>query len=132
MSITKRGEDSPSAEQQGSEDWGGEEDEQYDDEEFEGEEEEAEEIARRLRDQLWADISKAQADRANATVVTSSPSVPVSQTPPTTSVVTAAAAIPAPPTSKKEEAAIATMKSILTIAGKDHGNTWLARQRSRR
>ncbi|OJA10339.1 hypothetical protein AZE42_07346 [Rhizopogon vesiculosus] len=83
-------------------------------------EDEAEEIARRLKEQLWADISKAQADRVGATSSTPSapiqdnvasgvpPPVPISQPPP-----------PSSTSSKKEGAALQTMRNVLEIAGKD-------------
>lgn len=91
-----------------------------DDDDYEDGEEEAEEIARRLKEQLWADISKAQADRVSATSSTPSappqendpsgvPSrVPISQQPPLSST-----------SSKKEGAALQTMKNVLEIARKD-------------
>lgn len=99
-----------------------EEDENYDDDDYDDGEEEAEEIARRLKEQLWADISKAQADRVNITTTASTsaaplydgvppavPSpVPITQPPPQSST-----------SSKKEEAALKTMGNVLNIAGKD-------------
>jgi hypothetical protein len=95
------------------EDWN-EDDENYEDE---GEEDdyadaEAEEIARRLRDQLWADINAARAN-AHAAPTTIPPEIPPSESLSQTS--PAASHIP----SKKEEAAITTMKAILAFAEKD-------------
>lgn len=96
------------------------EDYEDDDDDYEDGEEEAEEIARRLKEQLWADISKAQADRVGATsstpnaplqenVPSGAPSqVPISQQPP-----------PPSTSSKKEGAALQTMKNVLEIARKD-------------
>ena len=95
------------------EDWN-EDDENYDDE---GEDDddadaEAEAIARRLRDQLWADINAARAN-ANAAPTTAPAAIPPSKNIPQVS-----AAAPRI-TSKKEEAAVATMKVILAFAEKD-------------
>ncbi|KIM78826.1 hypothetical protein PILCRDRAFT_823933 [Piloderma croceum F 1598] len=93
------------------EDWN-EDDENYDEE---GEEDdyadvEDEEIARRLRDQLWADINAA---RANANAAPKTVAIPlldnVSQLSTAVSLVS----------SKKEQAAIATMKTILAFSEKD-------------
>jgi hypothetical protein len=94
-------------------DWN-EDDENY---EEDGEEDdyadaEAEEIARRLRDQLWADINAARAN-ANAAPTTIPAAIPQSNNVPQTSSPTSH--IP----SKKEEAAIATMKAILAFAERD-------------
>ena len=88
-------------------DWN-EDDENYD----EGEEDdyadvEDEEIARRLRDQLWADINAARAN-ANAAPTTVPAAIPPQLS-------TAASHVP----SKKEQAAISTMKAILAFAEKD-------------
>lgn len=99
-----------------------EEDENYDDDDYDDGEEEAEEIARRLKEQLWADISKAQADRVNVSTTASIPGAPlhdgVSSTVPSTVPITQ----PPPQSStssKKEEAALKTMGNVLNIAGKD-------------
>ncbi|KAH7920623.1 hypothetical protein BV22DRAFT_1039626 [Leucogyrophana mollusca] len=99
-----------------AEEWG-EEDENYEDEDYEEEEDEAEEIARRLKEQLWADISKAQADRANAAAASqaATPGPIAGASPPP--VPPSAAAVYAP--SKKEEAALKTMKGILDLVGGD-------------
>jgi hypothetical protein len=97
-----------------------EEDENYDDDDYDDGEEEAEEIARRLKEQLWADISKAQADRVNVSATASTPGAPLHDGVPST--------VPSPITqpppqssrsSKKEEAALKTMGNVLKIAGKD-------------
>lgn len=83
-----------------------------DDEDEEEDDEEAEEIARRLNEQLWADISKAQAAQAN----------PIAQP--------LASHVVAPPgeygvsgpkgtLSKKQDAALQTMKAILAITSND-------------
>lgn len=101
-----------------------EEDENYDDDDYDDGEEEAEEIARRLKEQLWADISKAQADRVNVTTTasTSTPGAPLHDGVP--SAVPSPVPITQPPlqpsmSSKKEEAALKTMGNVLNIAGKD-------------
>ena len=65
---------------------------------------EADEIARRLGDHLWAEISKAQADRAGAA--------------PDASILSTSPAIQ-PRNVSKQEAAIATMKAILAYAERD-------------
>ena len=95
------------------EDWN-EDDENYDDD---GEEDdyadaEAEDIARRLRDQLWADINAARAN-ANAAPPTAPTATPPSNR--VTQTLTDTSYAP----SKKEEAAITTMKAILAFAERD-------------
>ncbi|KAG1863840.1 hypothetical protein F4604DRAFT_1893453 [Suillus subluteus] len=87
-----------------------------------GDGEEAEEIARRLKEQLWADISKAQADRVNVTTTASTPGAPPHDGVP--SAVPSPVPITQPPPQsstsfKKEEAALKTMGNVLNIAGKD-------------
>ncbi|KAH7905964.1 hypothetical protein BJ138DRAFT_1163725 [Hygrophoropsis aurantiaca] len=100
-----------------TEEWG-EEDENYEDEDYEEDEDEAEEIARRLKEQLWADISKAQADRASAAAASQSTSAGLVMSASTPSFATAVpAAVPVP--SKKEEAALRTMKTILGLVDGD-------------
>lgn len=106
------------------EDWE-EGDEEYDDEEYDAE---AEEIAKRLNDQLWADIAKAQAE-AGITQPTASTSTAAARTeaPP-------AAEARAPeqhdhepesqdpplsPQARKQEAALITVRTILSFAYKD-------------
>ncbi|KAG1844322.1 hypothetical protein DFJ58DRAFT_907256 [Suillus subalutaceus] len=89
-----------------------EEDENYDDDDYDDGEEEAEEIARRLKEQLWADISKAQADRVNVTTTASTPGAPPHGGVP--SAVPSPVPITQPPPQsstsfKKEEAALKTM-----------------------
>lgn len=73
------------------------------------EDEEAAEIARRLGDQLMADIAKAQAEQAAAAAQTKEPIVQPSVIPPT----------PVTTTNDPTAAAINTMKSILACAMKD-------------
>ncbi|OAX36525.1 hypothetical protein K503DRAFT_647253, partial [Rhizopogon vinicolor AM-OR11-026] len=83
-------------------------------------EDEAEEIARRLKEQLWADISKAQADRVGAT--SSTPSVPVQDNVASGVPLPVPISQPPPPSStssRKEGAALQTMRNVLEIAGKD-------------
>ncbi|KIP06521.1 hypothetical protein PHLGIDRAFT_30451 [Phlebiopsis gigantea 11061_1 CR5-6] len=84
-------------------------DEEYDEEE--GYDAEAEEIAKRLGDQLWADIAKAQAE-ASAAVV---PAGPASQPPPPTQ----EAELPVDSQARKQEAALVTVRTILSFAYKD-------------
>lgn len=99
-----------------------EEDENYDDDDYDDGEEEAEEIARRLKEQLWADISKAQADRVNVTATASTSAAPLHDgiPPAVPSPVPITQPPPQPSTSsKKEEAALKTMGNVLNIAGKD-------------
>jgi hypothetical protein len=82
---------------------------------------EAEEIARRLGDQLWADISKAQQAQAAqpvaaaATTATSTPTLSA----PTSSQPAAAAAPNVPASVAHEAAAILSMKMILAFSEKD-------------
>jgi hypothetical protein len=96
------------------EDWEDEESYEQGDEDGDGTGADAEEIARRLGDHLWAEISKAQADRAGATSGAPTPSTPHSPT-------RLGPTMQQPPTqaSKKEEAAVVTMKTILAYAEKD-------------
>ncbi|KAF8070444.1 hypothetical protein FPV67DRAFT_1413708 [Lyophyllum atratum] len=99
--------------EQEDDDW---EDDEYDDE---GDDEdidaEAEEIARRLGEELWADISKANADQvANVAPAFPDPAVPPVVQPDTTSSVTSS-----PISSRKGEAAIITMKAILAVVEND-------------
>lgn len=99
-----------------------EEDENYDDDDYDDGEEEAEEIARRLKEQLWADISKAQADRVNVSTTASTLGAPLHDG--VSSAVPSLVPIAQPPPqsstkSKKEEAALKTMGNVLNIAGKD-------------
>ena len=89
-------------------------DEEYEDEDEDEEEDEkeAEEIARRLKEQLWADISKAQAAQAPPSVQ------------PLTSHIAAlpgehGVSGPKPTLSKKQDAALQTMKGILAITAND-------------
>ncbi|TFK44303.1 hypothetical protein BDQ12DRAFT_661084 [Crucibulum laeve] len=100
-----------------TEDWDEEEDYDEDDED-EDIDAEAQEIARRLGEQLWADISN-----ANAAAAASAPKAL-----PTISSAAAAAAthstissgpIPIPNLSKKAEAVITTMKAILSFVAND-------------
>lgn len=97
--------------EQEPEDWN--DDEDYgDDEGDEDIDAEAEEIARRLGEELWADISKANAERGitNASLPTAAPTIGPDAIP---------AADPSIHSSRKEEAAIRTMKAILTFLEKD-------------
>ncbi|KAG1735988.1 hypothetical protein EDB19DRAFT_1057200 [Suillus lakei] len=99
-----------------------EEDENYDDDDYDDGEEEAEEIARRLKEQLWADISKAQADRVSVTTTASIPGAPLHDGVPPAVPSPVPIAHPPPQSSmssKKEEAALKTMGNVLNIAGKD-------------
>ena len=75
-------------------------------------EEEAEEIARRLKEQLWADISKAQA--AQATPGVQPPASHIAALPGEHGV-----SGPKTAQSKKQDAAMQTMKAILTITAND-------------
>lgn len=87
-----------------------EEEEEYPEGEEEGDEDaEAAEIARRLGDQLMADIAKAQAEQAAAVAQTQESVAQPSVIPPT----------PAGTTTDPAAAAINTMKSILAYATKD-------------
>jgi len=94
-----------------TEEWGDEEEGSYDEEEDEDIDAEAEEIARRLGEELWADINKAQADRAGVASSTTQPSLPTRPVGTT----------PSSPNhrSRKDEAAILTMKAILTYIKTD-------------
>ncbi|KAN0091504.1 hypothetical protein V8E55_005070 [Tylopilus felleus] len=88
--------------------------EQYedDDDEEEEDEEEAEEIARRLKEQLWADISKAQAAQV---IPSTRPPASHTAAPPAEHGVSASRAT----MSKKQEEAMHTMKAILAITATD-------------
>lgn len=83
-----------------------------DDDDEEEDEEEAEEIARRLKEQLWADISKAQAAQATPGVQPHASH---------TAALPAEHGVPGPKTaqSKKQDAALQTMKAILAITATD-------------
>ncbi|KAF7797573.1 hypothetical protein EIP86_008773 [Pleurotus ostreatoroseus] len=97
-------------------------DEEYDeDEDLDAE---AEEIAKRLNDQLWADIAKAQAEAASAAQPAPTPAAPDLPPP------TPAASEPVqhsepeedpemPPQNRKQEAAMMTVRTILSFAFKD-------------
>lgn len=90
--------------------------ENVEDDEYQDDEEEAEEIARRLKEQLWADISKAQAAQANER--TQNPqalsSVQTSHLGGRLVTLGSCKAV-----SRKESAALETMRSILALTAKD-------------
>lgn len=92
-------------------------DEEEDDGDTDGE---AEEIARRLNDQLWAEISKAQAEAAAASKATTRSNVPAEATA-SSSTTTSYPPLPIP--DKKVHEALKTMRLIL----KDVANDPLAR-----
>ncbi|KAF9472436.1 hypothetical protein BDN70DRAFT_478252 [Pholiota conissans] len=118
----------PASEEQ--EDWN--EDEDYDEEEEEEEEEEEDdadidaealEIARRLGEELWADISKVNAERNNGT---SAPTVPTVLSPQQDFQASGTATAPGqvalslqPNILRKEEVIISTMKAILVLLDGD-------------
>lgn len=79
------------------------------------EEEEPEEIARRLKEQLWADISKAQAAQANERLRISQPSSGAE----TTQYGLGCAASTSRRLHPKVSAALETMKTILALTEKD-------------
>ena len=104
-------------------------DEEYDDEEeYDAE---AEEIAKRLGDQLWADIAKAQAEASAAAAPAGSASEPPPATqdvPPTQSEnllqdtltkVPGSHELPVNSQARKQEAALVTVRTILSFAYKD-------------
>ncbi|TFK49538.1 hypothetical protein OE88DRAFT_348689 [Heliocybe sulcata] len=93
-----------------NEDW--EDDEEYSDDGLDAEAE-AEAIARRLQEQLWADIAKAQADAAAASATAAIQTTAVS--PAEAPVLPATGSLP----SRKQEAALLTMKTIIQYANKD-------------
>jgi Zn-finger protein len=101
------------------EDWNDNEDEDEDEDNDEDIDKEAQEIARRLGEQLWADITKVNAER-NAATASSGSSLPASASVPeivqesTTSESTVASQ-----NRRREDAIIATMKSILALVEKD-------------
>ena len=98
-----------------NQEWEDGDDDYDDDEEYSVE---AEEIAKRLNDQLWADIAKAQAEANAVTGTASVPSgVPASTT--TSSRTEAATPNPRPPQDRKQDAALMTVKTILSFAFKD-------------
>ncbi|KAH8096696.1 hypothetical protein BXZ70DRAFT_331285 [Cristinia sonorae] len=103
------------------EDW--QEDEEYDEEDDADYDAEAEEMARRLGDQLLADIAKAQLEAG--LVQDPAPAVPpaTAQTVETAPPIRHAAGTTASKTivskAKKQEAALATMKTIIKFAAKD-------------
>ncbi|THH01103.1 hypothetical protein EW026_g1544 [Hermanssonia centrifuga] len=117
MDPLLQGADDPTAEGQEWED--GEED--YDDEEeYDAE---AEEIARRLGDQLWADIAKAQAEAA---ATTSTPAAAEPSIPPRIRPSSPMTKEPSPKLyegkksqNKKQDAALLTVRTILSFAFKD-------------
>lgn len=82
---------------------------------------EAEEIAKRLGDQLWADIAKAQAE-VNATVspeTTAAPEQPEDRSRTISARPSEPPAEPAHSRAKKQEAALVTVRTILSFAYKD-------------
>ncbi|KIJ06241.1 hypothetical protein PAXINDRAFT_103450 [Paxillus involutus ATCC 200175] len=94
---------------------GGEQrEEDEDDEDEDDDEQEAEEIARRLKEQLWADISKAQAAQASTTAQNEQTAYSP-ESPPGAQLTSA----PRNNFSKKKDAALETMRSILAIAAMD-------------
>ncbi|KAF9567923.1 hypothetical protein CPC08DRAFT_655303 [Agrocybe pediades] len=98
------------------EDW--DEDEDYDEEDDDADiDAEALEIARRLGEQLWADISKVTAEQNSTHNVNTEPAVSGSM-PVHGSVGVASNSLPNA-TPRKEEAAIGTMKAILALVGND-------------
>ncbi|RDB25225.1 Transcriptional regulator prz1 [Hypsizygus marmoreus] len=87
----------------------------YDDEGDEDDDDidaEAEEIARRLGEELWADISKASLSQA-----VNGPTIPLPDVPATPDTTTLAP--PAATVSRKGEAAIATMRAVLALIEND-------------
>ncbi|EKM54718.1 uncharacterized protein PHACADRAFT_258735 [Phanerochaete carnosa HHB-10118-sp] len=99
-------------------------DEEYDEDEYDAE---AEEIAKRLGDQLRADIARAQAEASAAQAAVSTSTVPRATTAPPSP---ACAEAPSesqdfvlgpspPPQVKKQEAALVTVRTILSFAYKD-------------
>ncbi|KAI0339967.1 hypothetical protein BDW22DRAFT_1380144 [Trametopsis cervina] len=102
--------------------WEADEDGEYDeDEEYD---DEAQEMAKRLGDQLWADIAKAQAEATASVPAPPPPSAPTQpsagpskptpqqHTPHTTD-------DPLPPHNRKQDAALVTVRTILSFAFKD-------------
>ncbi|KAF9232664.1 hypothetical protein BU15DRAFT_80968 [Melanogaster broomeanus] len=85
------------------------EDEEYDDEDED--EDEAEDIARRLKEQLWADISKAQAAQASAGGQNAHTAPSVEAAP--------GAQLTSSTSSRKKDAALETMRSILALTTQD-------------
>lgn len=100
------------------------EQEEWDEEDYDEEDDadidaEAIEIARRLGEELWADISKVNAERnAAASGGASSTTIPATTAPETTRLGPTQAA-PLPHLPRKEEAIIATMKGILALVESD-------------
>lgn len=100
------------------------EQEEWDEEDYDEEDDadidaEAIEIARRLGEELWADISKVNAERnAAASGAASSTTIPAITAPETTRLGPTQAA-PLPHLPRKEEAIIATMKGILALVESD-------------
>ena len=90
--------------------------EEAEDDEYEDDEEEAEEIARRLKEQLWADISKAQVAQASQRIPNAqvSPSTQPSYVGGDPATLGSCKVV-----SKKELAALETMRSILALTAKD-------------
>ena len=87
-------------------------DEEYEDEgeDEEEDDEEAEEIALRLKEQLWADISKARAAQTAPSAQSLAPVINSEHT---------ATVTPKTSASKKQESALQTMKGILAITASD-------------
>ncbi|EPQ52702.1 hypothetical protein GLOTRDRAFT_140346 [Gloeophyllum trabeum ATCC 11539] len=106
--------DNPKTQEEAAENEDWDEDEDYSDDGLDAEAE-AEAIARRLNEQLWADIAKAQADAAaSASAAAQVPATPAVEPP--------APAISLPsesPYSRKQYAAILTIKAVIQYAEKD-------------
>ncbi|KZT29660.1 hypothetical protein NEOLEDRAFT_462092 [Neolentinus lepideus HHB14362 ss-1] len=94
-----------------NEDW--DDDEEYSDDGLDAEAE-AEAIARRLQEQLWADIAKAQADAAAASAITTT-NDPIAARSTGTPIPIATESS----RSRKQQAALLTMKTIIECAHKD-------------
>lgn len=96
-------------------------DDEYEDEDDEDIDKEAQEIARRLGEQLWADISKVNAER-NAVAGLGGCSLQTTTSAPETvqeSKTSVLASTAANQNRRKEDAVIATMQSILALVDKD-------------
>ncbi|GJE92772.1 C2H2-type zinc finger protein [Phanerochaete sordida] len=105
--------------------------EEYDEEDYDPEAE-AEEIAKRLSDQLWADIAKARAEDSTAQATPSASAAPPTSEPPHTEPLPQVEAPheqhdhdaqpqspPLSPQARKQDAALITVRTILSFAYKD-------------
>lgn len=112
------GEDHAGISRTGEEDWNDEECEEDDDDD-EDIDKEAQEIARRLGEQLWADITKVNAERNAAAASQGASSLQAPTCAPSTTTIQESVFATANQIRRKEDEAFTTMKAILALVEKD-------------